>query len=528
MRVWLEDRGAGPVLIVAASPTQKASEVLQRVLEKGSAKDKQLANQLQTQVMTVESKGKELERSIPGMDKGAMPGGGRMPGSGAMVVQQRMDVETKEKPIADGFGDLVCWLKMKAGKCFGDRVRWWNIQGLMELRNKCVGRRALTVPGEDAEGPLPDARSLRLIHLTLDYGGGNGVDAVLLRHVEELQALGIVAGAIHRLDLSEMGVAGWARVRSVEPCPALEAGAGKLVTGWFHHWRGVVYDLRVEGEPEPLRVTALHPFWSVDRQAWVPLSELQRGERLSAWDGSTPMVESLTLREAPEPVYNIEVEGDHCYRVGQQGLLVHNQSAPGGQAETGQAAGAAQCGCAARLANYRRQCFTPSRIVREEGISSTPHYLWWLACNIAHAAGVRPQSGSTPVVSVALVCEEGSNVFKIYVSYNLRRGADAVRAAAEAVLGPGHWIDPQPPTHAEQNIVNYFQNAQHRGDIAGVAASRCICPSCVTVLSTGNQLASPRGNMAVPTCNQDGTPANPQARQWCQDGRSPIPFNQQF
>ena len=28
-----------------------------------------------------------------------------------------------------------------------------------------------------------------------------------------------------------------------------------------------------------------------------------------------------------EPVYNIEVEGDHCYRVGEQGLLVHNASA---------------------------------------------------------------------------------------------------------------------------------------------------------------------------------------------------------
>jgi hypothetical protein len=26
-------------------------------------------------------------------------------------------------------------------------------------------------------------------------------------------------------------------------------------------------------------------------------------------------------------VYNIEVDGDHCYRVGQQGLLVHNASA---------------------------------------------------------------------------------------------------------------------------------------------------------------------------------------------------------
>ena len=29
-------------------------------------------------------------------------------------------------------------------------------------------------------------------------------------------------------------------------------------------------------------------------------------------------------------MYNIEVEGDHCYRVGEQGLLVHNASAPSG------------------------------------------------------------------------------------------------------------------------------------------------------------------------------------------------------
>jgi hypothetical protein len=36
-----------------------------------------------------------------------------------------------------------------------------------------------------------------------------------------------------------------------------------------------------------------------------------------------------------EPVYNLEVEGDHCYRVGQQGLLVHNASVlPDGMTRT--------------------------------------------------------------------------------------------------------------------------------------------------------------------------------------------------
>jgi hypothetical protein len=45
-------------------------------------------------------------------------------------------------------------------------------------------------------------------------------------------------------------------------------------------------------------------------------------------NGSTPRVESLAMRSAEETVYTLEVDGDHCFRVGEQGLLVHNTSAP--------------------------------------------------------------------------------------------------------------------------------------------------------------------------------------------------------
>jgi hypothetical protein len=126
-----------------------------------------------------------------------------------------------------------------------------------------------------------------------------------------------------------MGAVGWARVLGVGPCPELEAGPGRLVTGWFRHRRGAVWDLVVEGEPGPIGVTAGHPFWSEDRGGWVAAGELGAGERLRAWVGSTPAVVSLALRPGHEPVYNIEVDGDHCYRVGRQGLLVHNNSLPG-------------------------------------------------------------------------------------------------------------------------------------------------------------------------------------------------------
>jgi hypothetical protein len=43
----------------------------------------------------------------------------------------------------------------------------------------------------------------------------------------------------------------------------------------------------------------------------------------------------LALHAEPQSVYNIEVEGDHCYRVGQQGILVQYMSTASVQEEIG-------------------------------------------------------------------------------------------------------------------------------------------------------------------------------------------------
>ena len=154
------------------------------------------------------------------------------------------------------------------------------------------------------------------------------MDVGLLRRVELLERWCVVVGGLAYLDMPEMGAVGWARVLAIEPCPPLMPGRGCLVTGTFRHSRGIVFDLVVEGEPKPIGVTELHPFWSEDRQMYVPASELRVGERLAGQDGRTPRVLSFTQRPESAPVYNIEVGGDHCYRVGEQGLLVHNSSVP--------------------------------------------------------------------------------------------------------------------------------------------------------------------------------------------------------
>ena len=124
-----------------------------------------------------------------------------------------------------------------------------------------------------------------------------------------------------------MSAVGLADVIAIDPCPEIQPGPGRLVTGTFQHTAGIVLDLKVESETKPIGVTPTHPSWSVSREDWVAAGELLIGEKLETLNGTT-VVESIVRRPELETVYNIEVEGDHVYRVGESGILVHNASAP--------------------------------------------------------------------------------------------------------------------------------------------------------------------------------------------------------
>jgi hypothetical protein len=81
--------------------------------------------------------------------------------------------------------------------------------------------------------------------------------------------------------------------------------------------------LGADGSVETITGTTIHPVWSVDRQEWVPLAELADGETLQGLDGLA-VVLSVSLSRVSQPVYNIEVHGEHVYQVGGLGVLVHN------------------------------------------------------------------------------------------------------------------------------------------------------------------------------------------------------------
>lgn len=163
----------------------------------------------------------------------------------------------------------------------------------------------------------------------VDLGEGESLDVRLLRNVAWLEECKIAIGGMVWLDLEHVAARGWFEVVGIAPCPELEPGDGWLVTGTMRFSTGRVLELRVQGEDAPIGVTPMHPIWSVDRQDWVAAAKLQPGERLLARDGSMPLMEGIMLRVVAEAVYNCEVEGEHCYRVGEQGLLVDNQSGGG-------------------------------------------------------------------------------------------------------------------------------------------------------------------------------------------------------
>ena len=75
---------------------------------------------------------------------------------------------------------------------------------------------------------------------------------------------------------------------------------------------------------QTIGVTAVHPFWSVTRDDFVPAGELVLGEEVVTIDGQIWRLTSITPRAGPETVYNFEVAREHVYYVTSDGLLVHN------------------------------------------------------------------------------------------------------------------------------------------------------------------------------------------------------------
>jgi hypothetical protein len=129
------------------------------------------------------------------------------------------------------------------------------------------------------------------------------------------------------LDLPELGATGVATVKFIGPCPHIDAHApGNLVTGTFKHEPDEpLLTITVAGSRQiEVGCTESHPFWSEDRQDFVPARDLRIGECLRTRTAGTVSILKIAPRPQEKVVYNLEVLGEHVYEVSELGILVHN------------------------------------------------------------------------------------------------------------------------------------------------------------------------------------------------------------
>jgi hypothetical protein len=117
--------------------------------------------------------------------------------------------------------------------------------------------------------------------------------------------------------------------------------------GGFEYEGGII---RLQIAGEILESTDHHPFWVVEGRdlesrpipkhaaprevesgmsgRWVDAVYLQEGDTLQLMSGIRVIISAIDLRATRELVYNFKVDEFHCYAVGEQAVLVHNNDCP--------------------------------------------------------------------------------------------------------------------------------------------------------------------------------------------------------
>jgi len=121
----------------------------------------------------------------------------------------------------------------------------------------------------------------------------------------------------------ELEIDGLAEVTAVLDCPPIAEGEGRVVTGRFVTREAVNVVTVTLANGTEIRATDVHPVWSVDREDWVPAGKLEPGERVDTLGGPVA-VANVERLESRADVHNIEVHGEHVFRVTADGVLVHN------------------------------------------------------------------------------------------------------------------------------------------------------------------------------------------------------------
>jgi len=204
-----------------------------------------------------------------------------------------------------------------------DGVRYRPIE-TYDVCDRVLGENPLVTDEERAAfGPEPDPATWKLLRVLAPKVDGGTAKVTMVQPPEWLAEHRPEVGKTVPIWVPECGIEGMAEVLSIGPCPPVKPGTGRVVLATFEHEVSSTVDVYVTGLAEPIGCTGNHPFWSEDRQDFVRADELKPGEHLSAL-GADAHVERIEIDATPKLVCNIQVQGEHVYRVGANGILVHN------------------------------------------------------------------------------------------------------------------------------------------------------------------------------------------------------------
>jgi hypothetical protein len=133
------------------------------------------------------------------------------------------------------------------------------------------------------------------------------------------------------VNLAEMGVPEGlvGTVEVISACPKIQRGSGRVVLTTVNHFSDFVYQLTLQdasGQTETLGVTGYHRFYD-ESLGWIQVQNLHDGEVLRG-DHEDLTVVGLTRDLGIDRVYNMTVESDHDYYVGDLTALTHNTCNP--------------------------------------------------------------------------------------------------------------------------------------------------------------------------------------------------------
>lgn len=174
----------------------------------------------------------------------------------------------------------------------------------------------------------PDPLSWRLMELELQTASGRCLRVSMLRPIQWIHERSVHEGGEFHLSLPDLGVDAQANVLAIKHCPPIQPGPGHVVLSTFSQSsKGNILDITVgnSGDSETIGVTEKHPFWSVRQESFVSIGDLEVGAKLLTVDGRETHIARISQRTTPNQlVFNIEVNGEHVYFVGEHQLLVHN------------------------------------------------------------------------------------------------------------------------------------------------------------------------------------------------------------